>query len=542
MTSKYESTKLPHIHLIGNPEENFYSLGRRDKEGYNLVQNQITQLCIRNQYAAKLIKMVTEWSDDYSKRGTIDLHKEYKAYADGLEMPLKEVYFNLLLPEIVASFNKWLPNLLGIIPGCSSLFTQDKASGGIIHSRVLDYAIAGPFEKYERSISYEFTDRLKSFSYSTVGMPFPSLSTVNEKGLTLALHYKHGNYFDIKADSIFSIMYQISSYCTNIHEVKKYLKSHPSISHWGIYCSDQNGQVGSFDIKGSEVYSEMFDMEEHKFLYFNNRPIINSKDEEEIQPFGNKNQCLMRKDNLFSRMKTYRYEAKNQTLESLKVLSTVEPKKSTTAKNWKIDNINPSSIQALSINNKSFESYYIHGKAPKYYSGNYLHFKNIFSDIEQKVTIKEIKKNKSYYEALDLLSTAQSSIDNGEVEKAYHTLQMSIIKLEGYPEAFIAKFFFLIWQYIHEESNKDLSYIYQEFQSLEGKLPEYLNDHRILFITRLNKILGHGHDEKLRNKIKNDSLKNIFDKEIKMKAIALKLLRKFTVPRIEILDIIYIYA
>jgi hypothetical protein len=133
-------------------------------------------------------------------------------------------------------------------------------------------------------------------------------------------------------------------------------------------------------------------------------------------------------------------------------------------------------------------------------------------------------------------------MDNGQVEKAYHTLQMAIIKLEGYPESFVARFFFLIWQYIHEESNKDLSYIYQEFISLEGKLPEYLNDHRILFITRLNKILGHGHNEKLRNKIKNDNLKRIFDKEIKMKSVALKMLRKFTVPRIEILDIIYIYA
>jgi hypothetical protein len=542
MTNKSDLLKLPHIHLIGNSEENFYSLGRRDKEGYEQVQNQITQLCMRSQYTAKILKMVTEISDDYTKRGSIDLHKEYKAYADGLEKPVKEVYFNLLLPEIVASFNKWLPNLLGIIPGCSSLFTQDNQNGGIIHSRVLDYAIAGPFEKFERSISYEFTNRLKSFSYSTAGMPFPSLSTINEKGLTLALHYKHGDYFDIKADSIFSIMYQLSSYCTNIHEVKKYLKSHPSMSHWGIYCSDQNGQIGSFDIRGSEVYSEKFDMEEHKFLYFNNRPIINSKDEEEIQPFGNKNQCLMRKDKLFTRMKTYKHDAKNQTLESLKALSTIEPKKSTNAKNWKLDNINPSSIQALSFNNKTLESYYIQGKAPKYYCGNYIHFKNLFSNLEQVLTTKEIKKNSNYYEGLDLLSTAQSSIDNGEVEKAYHVLQMSIVKLEGYPESFVARFFFLIWQYIHEDSNKDLSYIYQDLISLEGKLPEYLNDHRILFLTRLNKILGHGHDQKLRSQIKNSNLKNIFDKEVKMKAVALKLLRKFTIPRIEILDVIYIYA
>lgn len=537
-----KSHKLPHVHLIGNPEENFYSLGRRDKDGYKLIQNQITQLCMRNSHAAKLIKLVTEYSKEYSKRGTIDLHKERKAYADGLELPVEDIYFNLMLPEIVASFNKWLPNLLGIIPGCSSMFTKDNQSEGVIHSRILDYAIAGPFEKYERSISYEFTNRLKSFSYSTVGMPFPSLTTMNEKGLTLALHYKHGDYFDIKGDSIFSIMYQLSSYCTNIHEVKKYLKSHPSMSHWGIYCSDQSGHIGSFDIKGSEVYSEKFDIKEHDFLYFNNRPIVNSKEEENLQPYGNKAQCLMRKDNLFSKMKTYKHDSKNQTLESLKALSSLTPKKATTAKNWKMNNINPSSIQAISFNNKTMESYYIDGAAPKFYSGSFIHFSQIFSDLTQKSTIKEIRKNQNYFSAMKLLATAQSSIDTGEIEKAYHTLQMSIVKLEGYPEYYIAKFFFLIWQYIHEESNKDLSYIYEDFLALDKKLPEYLNDHRILFINRLNKILGHGHDPSLRSDIKNQNLQVIFDKEHKMKSIAIKFLRKFTVPRIEILDVIYVYA
>ena len=53
---------------------------------------------------------------------------------------------------------------------------------------------------------------------------------------------------------------------------------------------------------------------------------------------------------------------------------------------------------------------------------------------------------------------------------------------------------------------------------------------------------GHKVSILIINDLVDENLINSFDKEIKMKAVALKLLRKFTVPRIEILDIIYVYA
>lgn len=542
MSNIEDLNNLPHIHLIGNPEENFYSLGRRDKEGYELIKKQITQLCMRSTYAAVLIKKLTEWSKDYNKRGSIDLSREYKAYAEGLEIPVNDLYFNLLLPEIVASFNKWLPHLLGVIPGCSSLFLWDKENQGVVHSRILDYALSGPFEKYERTILYEFSKRLKTFSYSTVGMPTPSLTTINEKGLTLALHYKHGDFFDINGDSIFSLIYQISSYCTSIQEVKKYLHGYSSIGHWGIYASDSNGNIGSFDIRGQQVYFEKFDLKEHDFLYFNNRPLVSSKEEELLQPYGNKAQCIMRKETLFKQMEKYKYSAKDHTTELLRVLTEIKPVKSYSAKKWKLSPVNPGSIQAVSMHNSLFETCHILGKAPKLYQGEIEKYSQIFKNRTSKSFLKKTKIDIKYIKGMEYISESQSSMDSGNIENAYHSLQMAIEYLADYPEKIIAEFFFLIWQYLHEDSNKDLNYIYQELLDLEGLLPDYLNDHRILFITRLNKILGHGHEPKLRSKIKDKNLRIIFDKEIKMKAVALKLLRKFTIPRIEILDIIYIYA
>lgn len=533
---------MPHIHLLGNPEENFYSLGRRDKNGHTEMYDQISKLCARSQYLANILKTATEISGKLKQKKSISLHKELQAYADGLEKPVEDVYFMLLLPEIVASFNKWLPNLLGIIPGCSSLFVKDPNNGGIVHGRILDYALAGPFEQYERCINYEFKNRLKCFTYSTVGMPFPSLTTINEKGLTLALHYKHGDYFDTDGDSIFSIIYQLASYCTNIHEVKKYLKTHPSISYWGIYASDRTGQVASFDIKGSQIYQQIFDMDEHKYLYFNNRPLIPNQGDEPLQPYGNLNQCLMRRKSIKDKMKKFKEDSKDIDLEVLKTLSTPNHNKLESAKTWLLDSVTPSTLQTVTFNNQNLESLCLTGPSPKLFNGNYLKIENIFTKIQQTPKNKKTKIDENYHTAQKYLAQAQSNLDNGSIEKAYHQLQMAIELFDGYPEKYVAKFFFLIWQYIHEDNNKDLGYIYHEFLDLEGKLPIYLNDHRLLFVNRLNKILDIGSDKTILSQIRNKQLQNVFIKEEKMKAMALKFLRRFTIPRIEILDIVYIYG
>ena len=161
-----DNDQLPIIKLFGNPEENFYSLGKKDRDGYILIQEQITKLCMRSEYTAKLIKKVTEATAIYTKKGSIKLESELKAYAEGLEKPYSDVLFTLLLPEIVAAFNKWMPNLLSVVPGCSSLLVWDKNNKAPVHGRVLDYAISGPYEEYERAVHYNFSNRLKSFSYA----------------------------------------------------------------------------------------------------------------------------------------------------------------------------------------------------------------------------------------------------------------------------------------------------------------------------------------------------------------------------------------
>ena len=536
--------KIPaHIHLFGDPEENFYALGARDKDSFQEIYLQITRLCARADFLAKALKISAELAGNLQGRGEIDLNKELKAYAQGLERPVGDVRFLLLLPEIVASFNKWIPKLMNVIPGCSSLFSINPVNGGVVHARVLDYAVSGPFEKHERTSLYEFKNRLKVFSHGSSGMPFPSLSVMNERGLTLALHYKHGNFLDLKGDSIFSIAYQIASYCSDIHDVKKFLKNYPSMSHWGLYLSDKGGNVASIDVRGREIYQEKFDLKEYGYLYFNNRPLLKDPSFKETQPYGSLQQCKMRRETLERKMKSLG-KKKLTDLEALSALAAIGTEKAADktgdARHWKMDTITPSSVQAVVFDNQAMKTLSVPGPGPKILTDEYIERSDLFGNSQARLKSIKTKTDNNFLRASRYLASFQSHLDAGKVENAYHELQMAVELFEGRPEKQVALFYLYTLEYLYESDNKELSYLREDFVSLAATLPEYLEDQRKLFVMRLEKMLGHSPSHKS-SEIKNPNLRRLFEKERKLRPQALKALRKFVFPRIEILDVLYVY-
>jgi hypothetical protein len=442
---------------------------------------------------------------------------------------------------VVAAFNKWLPNLMSIIPGCSSLFLRDDKSGGVIHSRILDYALSGPFEKNERTILYDFKDRYKTFSLGSSGLVYPSLTSVNEKGLTMALHYKHGRYFNKGGESIFTITEQLISECSNIREAIKFIKKKESISYWGIYLSDANNEVASIDIRGTEIYQEKFDMVDHNYLYFNNRPLLSQKDAQGIQPYGNLDQCQARKEIIKNNCKKFdSNDSKNIMHDSIKLLSkNTKSRKTNNAKKYQMSPTNLSSIQVCSMNSKLNQFSYVIGQAPKNVKQGIIDIENIFETPSFKPPTKSKPLNsieKSQY----FLAQYQSFLDLGRISDAYHCIQMSVELQRNHEEYFISKFYFLITQYIYEKDPREFTYILQNLEELKEKLPEYLEDHRKLFVMRVSKILGHGYSY-LHSDIKNEYLRKRFNDEVSLNALALKGLKYLIFPRIEILDVIYAY-
>lgn len=533
------SNNLTHIHLFGNSSENFYSLGKRDKIAFHAMYAQLSSLCARNNLLVKLLKATTDISRNFVKNNESQNLTDLKAYAEGLEVPFDQVLFAFILPEMVSSFNKFSPHLLSVIPGCSSLFMWDENESGIVHSRILDYALSGTFEDNERSILYDFPNRNKVFSFGTSGIPTPSMSGMNSSGLTVALHYKHNDHFDLTGESIFMIVSEILFHTSDIREAIKLLKTKNSMSLWGLYISDRNGEVASIDICGKDLHHEKFDIKDHKYLYFNNRPLL--KKSENLQPYGNKDQCIMRAEIVKERIKNIDVSPATNFLKlGLEVLGAAPSGKKLNPLAWKLTPITPSTLQLYSFHNSKEEAFFIPGNTCKYFNGSYIEIKDLFSDkILQSLKGNE-KKLSNLQKGMKLLTKYQTSIDNGDTVIAYHSIQMSIKILGQTTEGAIAKLYFCITQYIFENDKRDLAYLYNDFKSLEGKLPKYLEDQRLLFLMRLEKILNYTVENKSKI-IENKNLEKLYKQELLKNSIAIKGLRHLIFPRIDVLDIIYAY-
>lgn len=529
--------KPAHIHLVGDPEENFYILGKKDKDSYQDIYQQISMLCARSPAMAKVVKLTADVAKQFNhKKIEGNAYNELKAYSEGLEISIDDMTYAMLLPELVSAFNKWVPNLISLIPGCSSLFTKN-SDGGVNHTRILDYALTGPFEKHERSILYDFDDRLRSFSFSSTGVPFSSLSAMNEKGLTMALHYKHGQYFNFEGDSIFLITSEIMNSCHNIREAIKLIKSKSSISYWGIYLSDSNGEIASIDIRGPEVFQEKYDINDHPYLYFNNRPLLKQDHQTTIQPFGNKFFCQMKKNYIEKAFKKLDTKTNFDEIQLLKTITKLPNKNKT----WKSNCLTPSSIQSLCFNNSKMDAYFIGGKSPKFFQNTIYKYQNVFNpELEITVEKKQTKKFSNQELGYQSLAEYQSFLDQGDITKAYHHIQLAKHYFKGLGESHITQFFFLITQYIYENDKRDLGYLLKEFSLLEGALPSYLEDHRKLFILRTSKLLNLKPTNESQD-IEHPELKKLYRKEYQLNELALKGLKHLIFPRVEIFDVIYVY-
>ena len=137
---------------------------------------------------------------------------------------------------------------------------------------------------------------------------------------------------------------------------------------------------------------------------------------------------------------------------------------------------------------------------------------------------------------------AQKGFDLNEPQTVYHNLQFAIDHLGDYSEKGIAEFYFLIAQYMFETHSKVLMTLLHDFKKLEGHLPQTLNDHCLLFIGRLEKILQVANTLE-EDKIIHPKLRAIYNFELKIPRLVFHSVTKgMIIPRLDILDVIYLYT
>jgi hypothetical protein len=544
MTNKIPRPVKP-IELFGSIDENFYQLGLRDQVDGKVVHQAVRGM-LKTPYKP-VNNLIESLGVEVIKATLLKNPNKYphlKAYAEGMGISVQELYYTMLIPELVSAMTKWAPGLMASNLGCSSFFMRN-TNNSIVHGRILDFPLQGTYDLYERTISYQLEGMPKTIGLSTAGIPYPSITCFTENGMTVALHQKFTNIFEKEGESIFEIIFELIKNATDKQSAIEFLKSKISLTTWCLYISFKNGEILAYDLMGKDHFYNEFSLASNEILYFCNHLENKTLDQKNFLPLGFNAYNIMRENSAQKKIINFIKKNNFSDLELLKLMTNpLKIEKSNKLSNYQMDNLTPSSILAVTMNPSEQTIYSVTGDAPKIYQNNIIKFDHLFTDIKiQHIEDKKYQEqNHEYQQGLHALMLAQFGFDNHDPKEIYHQLQFAIDHLENYLDQNMAKFYFLIAQYIYESHPKVLMHLLIDFKELLINLTGYLKEQCLLFIFRLEYILEMPITLE-KELIETPRLKSILELELKIPRNIFHITnRKLIVPRIDILDVIYVYT
>ena len=530
------------IKLIGDEQENFYQLGLKDKQGHQLLLEHSLGL-FRTPW--KLVNTSMQEVLKTIVTPALEMHPSFKrrieAYSEGLGRKPSEIALAYLIPEMMCFMDKWLPGIPHTLLGCSSTFSWCSKREALVHGRILDFPFLGSFDRQERAMLTQLSGGPKTLSFSSSGVCYPSITAMTENGVTLALHQKFGSTFHYKGTPIFDLVYNLLQNVSTINEAIAFLKRSSSLTTWSLYMGFSNAQVLEAEIDGANFYHTIHQVEPGKLLYFCNERHREADRLVESAPYGFQHFNEMRKES--AQKKRALFEKKDKEWNAEKLLryqGFALEQRTKQSQQWIADTLTPSSLQNVCMIPALGEALAIPGEAPKFFNGEAWSLTKTFSAVESKIVKLRGKSNSPHYQkGLGHFMRSQVAHDTGDIHGVYHNIQLAIDYFDGDAYQVVARFYFLVFQYIHEDHRKTLSSTLNGFKELDGKLPPYLNDHCTLFIARLEKIT-RGSTTVGIDEIQNLNLQRIFDFEMKMPRLLFhRATRELMAPRLELLDIFY---
>jgi hypothetical protein len=540
-----KSTPMTITTLVGDECEQLYQLGLNDRGRHESLFTQVNHF-LSTPYP--LVERIASQLADYLVKSNLENNPQFKkrihAYAEGLDVPLKDAAYATLIPELVSCLSKWLPGLPGGLMGCSSFFILDEKTQTPIHARVLDFPLQDSFDKNERCLLSAFSDTQKVFSIGSVGLPFHSVTGMNEGGVTLGLHQKFTNIFNMSGTSIFDIAHELLLKVETPQEAIKFLKSKKSITTWCFMMSfASHNCVVEADLMGDKLNSQTLELKPGEVLYFNNQ-LMNSKiAKESFIPSGLSEYNDFRSKNAMVKIEAFKKKKKFNSIELLKMISTPLSLKKSDSKSveahLEFDTLTPSSVSLACMNPAQKTLTTLSTSAPKVFAGEITIIKDCFNKPRTEVKIHKKDLPDSYFApGFRHYARAQQSIDSHDLHQAYHHLQMGIAIFEKTHWSSYGEFFLHVLQFAHEPHPKLQAYSLGEFRRLREETRGYLKDQCTLFANRLERILGKPSQYQARD-ITNPELKKLFRLEQK---IPVPLLHKsvclFLAPRLDIRDVI----
>ncbi len=536
------SKNFPITKLIGDPLENFYQLGLKDKDRHKVVLDHINNLIktpwkAMDLVAGEVLKQVL----NRTLASSSEFQQNIGAYSEGLSRRSDEVARGLLTPELLSFMSRWIPGIPPGLLGCSSYFAWDHDKDNPIHARVLDFPLLGSYDKEERLLLTKFKGQPQILSYGTHGMPYPGLTAMNSEGVSFALHQKFTEQLNPKGIPVFELAYQFMKEVGDKKSAIDFLKNHQSLTTWGFNIGFKTGEVLMADISGEDLFYREFQLEPGKVLYVNNKLENKKLNQTNYYPYGFDEFNCLREEMANEKIKK---SLLGKAINSKKLLAIVAtPNDTSKSKLLRPDPATMSSLGISTMNPTAGELLFIDGPAPKFFEGTAIKVQNTWDNPStEQINIKKKTVPTKFKSGLRHLMKAQVAFDHSEKQDIYHHLQMSIELLDGFPEQALAKFYFLVFQYMEEKHDKIRSNILDKFKSLDGLLTPYLEENRKLFIYRLERLTKVGVTIR-EDDFRLEEFKTLFQEEEKIPNFLLfKATTILLNPRVDMWDIVHAHV
>lgn len=459
------------VPLIGDPKENLYQLGLKEKESFRRLEARVTALLSANNFLRYGQDIISRARALIKKKDDSFFSQCIDAYAEGLGVE-PSVYMSFIsLFELAAHYGQVYPELKGLLPGCTTLF--EKTSEGFVHSRLVDFPLIGTFNENPRLYYWKIEGRPAVLNYSCEGLAPLFFQTVHDSGFSMSLHHKPGVNYHKEGQSIFKIAFEGLFEAPNMNEFRRELRNKISITKWGFYMLDLNGAVICSDIDGPAMNFEAFNVNESSPLIFTNIPLHHD-------PAGFEHFiefCQHRE--MWLREKLSRQ--KNQ--HTLDVMTDVKDQK---IRKWIHPVSTLSTVGAIHVNLAKGIVQVKEGDGALTSSDAIIEFS--LADQSERKLIKKAEPQSEFEKSWKHASLAQGHFDLGELDQAYHHLQMAHAMMPHPVWKEIFNFYINVWNFKFIGNKRELALIYRNIKKITP--PDIMKDQWLFLCMRMEKKLG----------------------------------------------------
>lgn len=505
------------VPLIGDPLENLYQLGLREKEAFLQLERRVIKLLSTNFLLQMGQEIISRAKTILKKKNQEEYFDQcIKAYAQGLGIDPSRYYSFLNLFELAAHYGQVFPELKSMLPGCTSVFTKHGSEVG--HIRLLDFPLIGVFEARPRFYYWQCKDFPTLLTYSCEGMAPLMLQGIHESGMSFALHHKPGTTYHEDGHSIFKIAFECLTGSKTSTDFKKELKKQTSITKWCFLLLDKSGSAQALDIDGPALNSEFYNLNDSSSLIFTNIPLQKDRSGHEAYLKFSENRQSWAKAKLASK----------KSAHPLDLLTDISDQKN---KKWLHPAATLSTVGAYYVNLTEGHVDVKEGNGALVASDAIVRLS--LSNHQEIKVLKPGGAPSDFEVAWKRASIAQAAFDQGDIETAYHELQMACAIIPHPVWKEIMNFYLCLWDFKFVSNSKELGLIYKKTKSLNP--PEALKDQWLLLIMRLEKKLGLAGT--VSEKDLSPHLHSLYWEEKASNKAVFATWMKLIYPRMEILDV-----